>query len=990
MNSRQTLLKQIKRAVVPKLFFMLLFVIGSASAVYFYAAQTQLINQHENYIKRLISNLTTNVNNLTSNIDNMAQNDLLINGIIDFEMRDEYLPIFFQGLRVFKTKEMGVALFDFSGTAFLEKDWPADKISELQPSWQDTVYKQGQNYIHIDHKGVVAISPIFISSSVEGALGSYLKNLDSLVDIVFEQDLKQYIFDQNGTLLWSSFPDKDITSVDSLMDSLSFEFHKTEQWHDLTIISTQPYSTAYIELLWLMPFFLLSIFGASLSALLSMQLSAKKASVTLKNMHNSLVRMSANQDLIFEDRSTIDEAEEFKNIRQSFTELLEKVANLSLSNDRVNNVINSLRTLLVVVTPKGEVILSNCKDDPLFDDENGSSEQLIREGLSNINSNGFYVFTTSDKPGDNARTIEWSIAPYKDQQGRRLGYVFNGKDISMRLTLQKDINLRRQAMDISPASISIADVSKPGNPLIYVNQAFCKVTGFSESEALGRNCKFLQGPTTEQDKIEIIKQALRNRTSCQVELTNYKKNGETFINNLSLQPVTELDGTVDYFVGVQQDITIEKRTEQYLALAREQAEQTTRAQGRFFASINHELRTPINGINGMINALLSTDLSEQQRKHAELASMSANNLMLIVNDVLDYSKAESGQLQIEPSQFDLTEFCNKLYEYYKLQCQNKNLIFKWVGIPNSKLMICADRLRLQQILDNLVNNAIKFTESGQITLKTKLKDIVQSNESVQEQPLLRIDFDVIDTGIGIAADQIQNVFKMFGQVKSSSKKLLAGTGLGLNIAKQLANMMHGELSVTSKVNQGSTFSFYIVVEKFGNEDNATVPAATGINNDILSFCSSHVRPTTPVNQKPEKPTVLIVEDNEINQEVVTSALPDAKKLVASNGFQALDILKKVKTDIDVVLMDCQMPELDGWETTRMIRDGHATGLYIDIPIVALTAYTTLADQEECKQAGMNDYLSKPFNPEQLTKKVDFWTFVRRQSELKKSEQTQEQ
>lgn len=989
MRNGQSLYHQIKRAVIPRLLLMILFVIGIASIVYFYAGQTQLIKQHENYINRLTTNLSTNVENLKSNLENMSQNDLLVNGLIDFQMRDDYLPIFFQGLRVFKTKDMGIALFDFSGKIFLDKGWPTERVSEFQSSWEETVFKQQRNYAIIDKKGVVVISPIFIAGSVEGALGSYLKNIDSLINVVFEQNLNQYIFDRNGNLLWSSTSNENIINYQTFTDSLLFVFHKTEQWRDLTIVSTQSYSTVYSDVLWLMPFFLIAVLGSISSALLSIRLSAKKASITLANMHESLVNMMNNQHQDTHGDVIKDEALELQNIRQSFSELLEHVTNLSISNDRVNNVINSLQSMLVVVNPKGQIILSNCKDDPLFNNDNGSRERFFQEGLSNVDKDGLYTFNTKSRDRNGARTIEWSVAPFKDKTGKKLGFIFNGKDISLRLNLQKDINLRQHAMEISPAAISIADVSKPGNPLIYVNQAFCTVTGFSKAEILGKNCKFLQGPATEPEQIDVIRRALRDQESCQVELTNYKKNGQTFVNSLSLQPVIEADGKVNYFVGVQQDVTIEKRTEQYLAQAREQAEQTTQAQGRFFASINHELRTPINGINGMLNALLNTDLSKQQRRHAELASMSANNLMLIVNDVLDYSKAGSGQLQIEPGPFDLTEFCNGLNEHYILQCQNKGLAFKWTGIPSDKLLIKGDRLRLQQILDNLVNNAMKFTETGEITVKVNLSEFEQTTAMLKGPSLLKIEFDVVDTGIGIAPDQIQNVFKMFGQVKSSSKKLVSGTGLGLNIARQLAQLMQGELSVSSKLNTGSTFSFYVVAEKINYGACQQAPTFSDIDYNVLSFCSTHFKPTMHVTEKPEKPVVLIVEDNEINQAVVTAALPNAKKLVAFNGFQALDILKKVKIDIDVVLMDCQMPELDGWETTRLIRDGHANSKYVDIPIIALTAYTTSADQQECKQAGMNDYLSKPFNPEQLTNKVNFWTYVRRQSIKNKMEGTQE-
>lgn len=976
MNNKQTLYSQIKRFVMPKLMLALCAFVVSCCLVYFYTGIKQLESQHKSHVNQLTANISTNINNVVNTVEGLSRNDLLINGLIDFQMRDEYLPLFFQSLKMAKSENTSSVLFDFSGEIIMENNWLNNGLNTDSNNWQNITLEKGETYQYFGKSGLLVISPILMFGMPEGALGLYIPSISLLADTVINTNIQQYIFDDNGALLYSTETENKPASYQNFSDNNELQFIYETQWRNFKVVSAQSYTSGYSESIWLLPFLIIAVLGTLFSCLFSMKLSSKKASDTVKNMHERLVIKSNN--LTKSCCEVESEAIELQQIQRSFDDLLDKVMSLSLSNDKITNVINSLQALLLVVDNEGNIILSNCDSDELFSTGYISQKSIIEEGLRGVNDRGFYSFTTRLKQKENIRTIEWEVNPFLDQDENHIGAIFNGEDVSLRLSLQKDVNLRNQALEISPAAITIADVSQPSAPLVYVNKAFTKITGYTSADAVGKNCNFLRGKATEEPPLATIKQALDALEPCQTTITNYKKNGEPFINSLSLQPVIELDGSVKYFVGVQQDITIEKQTETYLADARNKAEEIAKAQSRFFAGINHELRTPINGINGMVKALLKSQLTEQQRKQAELANLSANNLLLIVNDVLDYSKAESGQLSIESSTFDITSLLNGMSESYALQCKNKGLSFKWTGIPTSKLNINSDKLRLQQILDNLVGNAIKFTESGQINITTDISDI-KIEKGQKHKNKINVEFAVQDTGIGIPADQIDNIFKMFGQVESNSRKVNSGTGLGLNISQQLINLMGGKLSVKSRFKRGSEFSFNIVAESIliEKEDNAETTMPNKISIDKRQSNSDELLSPTPI--------VLVVEDNEINQAVVMAALPHARKLIAANGLKALDILNAVKAKVDVILMDCQMPELDGWETTRLIRDGHATNKYKDIPVIALTAYTALKDQQECSDAGMNDYVSKPFDPDVLIEKVNYWTQVSRQTNLERAD-----
>lgn len=347
------------------------------------------------------------------------------------------------------------------------------------------------------------------------------------------------------------------------------------------------------------------------------------------------------------------------------------------------------------------------------------------------------------------------------------------------------------------SSVTVVDATSPDLPLMYVNEHFTWLTGYTYEESIGRNCRFLQGTDTDPETVLYIREALSKQQSIKVDVLNYTKSGQKFWNELNIDPIFNESGECLYFVGIQYDISERKYAEQQLKTAANSAEKTSRGQLEFIGKLNHELRTPLNGIMGMIELAGMGDMTDEQKEYLELARQSGEVLLNIVNNSLDMAKLGRGKMGIEHIEFQPLKLIQQIMKTYEPAAMNKQIRILCHADLNVPDVLWGDPLRLRQVLDNLLSNAIKFTERGEVQLQV---DVIEHSH---EQMMLT--FLVRDTGIGIPSDQIGQLFEAFTQSDISHARRFGGSGLGLTICKELLGLMNGSITVESVEGRGTEF-----------------------------------------------------------------------------------------------------------------------------------------------------------------------------------------
>jgi PAS domain S-box-containing protein len=527
-----------------------------------------------------------------------------------------------------------------------------------------------------------------------------------------------------------------------------------------------------------------------------------------------------------------------------------------------------------------------------------------------------------------------NAAPILGLNHEVLGGVCSWREIPELKEAEKILHKRHQEfkalVENNPDVIARLDHN---HRFLYLNPASEALSGMAPVQIIGKRFQEVI-KSSEEDMLEaekVIERVLRTGKEDSVELP-IRLNGRRKVFQIRVAPERDAEGSIRTVLCIARDVTRIRQQEQMLRKAQEEAELASRAKSEFLASMSHEIRTPLGGILGMTELLMARVAGDSNQSYLELIENSAMSLLGILNDILDLSKIEAGKVDLEPEEFEFREEMLTLAEPFRLQAEKRGLSFDVrldSAIPER---MHGDLEKLKQILRNLLSNAVKFTVKGGVTLTTDLA------EKCGDQCRLR--FTVSDTGIGIPRHKQRSLFGMFEQLRDHMSKNCAGTGLGLAISKRLAGMLGGDISLESEKGLGSTFTFTaaLTCANGSSRQNVCRPDASAL---------SHLPPLR----------ILVAEDNPINQIFIQALLQDAGHdvRIAPTGCEVLEVL--ARDCFDCVLMDVQMPEMDGMETTRRIR-AMAPPL-CDIPIIALTAYAMKEDQERIMSAGMDGYVTKP-------------------------------
>ncbi|HEU4718806.1 MAG TPA: PAS domain S-box protein, partial [Bacteroidia bacterium] len=573
--------------------------------------------------------------------------------------------------------------------------------------------------------------------------------------------------------------------------------------------------------------------------------------------------------------------------------------------------------------------------DLIFPADLAMVRKSIEIGLKKISpfEIGFRVSTT-----EGLKHLYLTGRAVSDGKKRTLRLFGSVQDITERKNIENEMQLaEKQYRSLFENSQHMICMHSPDGTILSINPAGAHALGFEPEELIARNIRSFFQPGKEKEFEEYIRAIVSSGQSKGV-LRLRKRDGSSSVwlySNILLQGNDGMPFVLSSTVEITERYAMEKE----LRRAKILAEEALVMKDRFVANISHELRTPLNAIIGFSDLLMNTELAPEQYEYLDAVHIAADNLAAMINDVLDLAKIEAGKIEFEQKPYSIRDVLSNTHRLLSQRAKNQKLDFKWECDARVPVYVLGDELRLSQVLINLVANAVKFTEKGFVHFSCSV--------ITEEDGYYMLRFDVEDSGVGIPADQLTSIFEPFNQASLESTRKFGGTGLGLSIVRDLVELQGGTVLAKSAPGIGSKFTVELPVKK--------------VSVDVVQQVDYALKPIElPANVK-----ILIVEDQPLNQQLAKRLITDFgfTPEVAFNGRMAIDFLKNNKYDL--VLMDLSMPEMDGYDATRVIREK----LRLDVPVIALTAHSSAGEKEKCIAAGMNDYLSKPFRGKELYLKI---------------------
>jgi PAS domain S-box-containing protein len=666
-----------------------------------------------------------------------------------------------------------------------------------------------------------------------------------------------------------------------------------------------------------------------------------------KEAEEALLKAGALQSAIFNSANFSSIATDAKGVIQIFNVGAERMLGYA-ATDVVNTI-----TPADISDPQELVVRARALSAELATPIEPGFEALVFKASRGIED--IYELTYIRKDGTRFPAVV-SVTALRDAAGAIIGYLLIGTDNTARKLVEEeqkksDQRLRDQQFytrSLIESNIDALITTDPAGIITDVNKQTEALTGSTRDELIGAPFKDC---FTDPERAEAgIRRVLAEKSLTDYELTVRRRDGKQTVVSYNATTFYDRGRTLQGVFAAARDVTERKRVEAELQQAKADAESASRTKSDFLASMSHEIRTPMNAVMGIADLLAKTSLTPEQDKYVQIFRRSGDNLLNLINDILDLSKVEASQLDLEQTGFSLSDHLEKVIEMVAPKAQEKGLTLACEIATNVCNDLVGDPTRLRQVLLNLLGNAIKFTEAGKVFLK------VERDQDGSVPTALR--FSVSDTGIGIADDKLARVFERFIQADSSTTRRFGGSGLGLTISKRLVELMGGRIWVTSTVGQGSTFAFSVPFEVW-----------VAANRPV----------SAPVGAGPEAPLpalrILMAEDSPDNCIIALAYLEDTPYFidVAETGLIACEMFKAGRYDL--LLMDRQMPVMDGLTATRTIRAWEKANGRTPTPIIALTASALKGDREACLAAGCTAYLTKPIKQDVLLQAIKDYSAV---------------